>query len=105
MRTRRHLPILLLFAAFVLAFSANAHATTGTGNLEITSKLNFFYQDWIGPIATMFAIAGLVFAFIQIGLSRGPDAFTNAVRWLVVVGLVVGLAAIVSLLGISAATV
>ncbi len=103
MNVRRH-AVLLFLTALTLLDSA-AHATTGTGNLEITSKLNFFYQDWIGPIATMFAIAGLVFAFIQIGLSRGPDAFTNAVRWLVVVGLVVGLAAIVSLLGISAATV
>lgn len=95
----------MLIGALSLFWSDAALATNPTGNLEITSRLGTFFADWIGPIATMFAVAGLVFAFVQIGLSRGPEAFSNAIRWAVVVVLVVGIASVLGTLGISGATI
>ncbi len=95
-----------LLAGLVLAFTASAaHATTDGGSLSITTVIRTFYQDWVGPIATMLALAGLIWAFLQIGAGRGPEAFGNAIRWLVVVALVVGFLALLTSAGISAATI
>jgi hypothetical protein len=101
--------ILLLAVLTGLAATAllapDAYATIGGGQLTLTQQIRVFFDDWIGPIATMFAVAGLIFGLIQIGLGRGPDAFGNAVRWLVVVAMVVGILVILGQSGITAATV
>lgn len=89
----------------VLVLPPEALAVTDGGQLTLTSTIRAFFADWVGPIATMFAIAGLVFGLIQIGLGRGPDAFTNAVRWLVVVAMIVGILVILQQSGVIAATV
>lgn len=105
MKRRRASNVATMSALLLLLSEAVWAAPTGGGNLEITQRLGAFFLDWVGPIATMFAIAGLVFAFIQIGLSRGPEAFSNAIRWAVVVVLVVGITAVLESLGISGATI
>lgn len=97
--------ILSISSGALLLTALPAVATTAGGGLAITNQLRVFFDDWIGPIATMFAVAGLIFGLIQIGLGRGPDAFTNAVRWLVVVGMVVGIIALLAQSGITAATI
>ncbi|RMH17591.1 MAG: hypothetical protein D6696_15370 [Acidobacteria bacterium] len=96
---RFYLTILLaLLASPALA------APTGGGS-RIAGVLSDFFDEWL-TVAVLLAIAGFVWAVIQIGINRGPGAFGDAIRWLVVAIIIGGgVFAFLSVVGISGATI
>lgn len=78
---------LLFLLALALVPAAPALAVGG-GTTPLVALLATLLDDWL-LIAALLALAGFVWAVLQIGIGRGPGAFGDAIRWIVVV-LIIG---------------